>query len=71
MGEEFYMVSYEASGDFYFFHNYDDACAFLLESYFDDCNPETEDECAAANNEVADYGGIDGYAWVDKVYFEK
>ena len=71
MNDEFYMVSFEASGNFYFFHNYDDACAFLLESYFDDFDIETENEAVMINNEVADYGGIDEYGWVDKVYFEK
>lgn len=71
MNDEFYMVSFEATGDFYFFHNHEDACAFLLDSYFDDEEVETEEDCVTANNEVADYGGIDGYGWVDKVYFEK
>lgn len=71
MNEEFYMVSFEASGNFYFFHNHEDACTFLLDSYFDDNEVETEDECVIINNEIADYGGINGYGWVDKVYFEK
>lgn len=71
MNEEFYMVSFEASGNFYFFHNHEDACTFLLDSYFDDNEVETEDECVVINNEIADYGGINGYGWVDKVYFEK
>ena len=71
MNDEFYMVSFESSGDFYFFHNYEDACTFLLDSYFDDVEVETEEECAVANNSVANIGGIEEYGWVDKVYFTK
>ena len=71
MNEEFYMVSFEASGDFYFFHDYEDACTFLLESYFDDTDVETEEECTAINESIAELGGIEEYGWVDKQYFEK
>ena len=71
MDDEFYMVSFEATGNFYFFHDHEDACAFLLESYFDDFDVETEDEVTVIYNEVADYDGIDGYACIDKVFFTK
>ena len=71
MGEEFYMVNFETTGDFYFFHDHEDACAFLLESYFDDNEIETEEDCVDVNNQVADYNGIENYGWIDKVYFEK
>lgn len=71
MGEEFYMVSFETTGNFYFFHDHEDACAFLLDSYFDDNEIETEEDCVDVNNQVADYNGIENYGWIDKVYFEK
>ena len=67
----FYMVSFEASGNFYFFHDHEDACAFLLESYFDENDIEDEKECVEINNAVADEGGIEGYGWVDPVSFMK
>ena len=69
--DEFYMVSFEATGEYYFFREHEDACAFLLDAYFDDEEVETEDEIMVANNAVADFGGIEGYGWVDKVHFEK
>ena len=68
--DEFYMVSFEATGNFYFFHDHEKAAAFLLESYFDDTLVENEDECIAINNEVADNDGIEDYGWIDKVWFE-
>lgn len=71
MDDEFYMVSFEATGDFYFFHDHEDACAFLLDAYFSDVNVENEDDCVVANNEVADHDGIQDYGWVDKVFFTK
>lgn len=71
MGESFYRVSFDGSSEDYFFHNHEDAATFLLESYFDDFEPESEDDVIAMNNEVADFNGIECYGWIDELYFEQ
>ena len=71
MGDSFFRVTFEGISEDYFFHYKEDAAAFLLESYFDDFDVETEDEVAAINNEVADTDGIESYGWIDELWFEK
>lgn len=71
MGDSFYRVCYEDSTAEYFFHNKEDACVFLLESYFDNYDVETEEEVIAINNEVADTDMIESYGFIDELYFEK
>lgn len=71
MGDSFFRVSFEGISEDYFFHDKEDAAAFLLESYFDDFDVETEDEAVAINNEVADTDSIESYGWIDELWFEK
>ena len=71
MGESFYRVVFEGMSDDYYFHDKEDATAFLLESYFDDVDINSEDDVIAVNNEVADFDMIDGYGWIDELWFEK
>ena len=66
MGDAFYRVSFVGSSEEYFFHNKEDAAAFLLESYFDEYNVETEDEVIAVNNDVADNDSIESYGYIDE-----
>ena len=70
MSESFYRVSFEQSGDAYFFHNHESAVEFLLESYFDDYEVKNEEEVMEVNNEVADTDAIESYGSVDEVWFE-
>ena len=42
MGETFYRVGFVGLTDNYYFHNKENAVAFLLESYFDDFGVGTE-----------------------------
>ena len=71
MGDNFWRVSFEGISEDYFFHYHEDAAAFLLDSYFDDFDVETEDEAVAINNEVADTDAIEGYGWIDEMWFEQ
>ena len=71
MGESFYRVVFEGMSNDYYFHDKEDATAFLLESYFDDVDVESENNVIAINNEVADFDMIDGYGWIDELWFEK
>ena len=71
MSDSFFRVSFEGISEDYFFHDKEDAAAFLLESYFDDFDVETEDEVVAINNEVADTDAIESYGWIDELWFEK
>lgn len=71
MGDSFFRVSFEGVSEDYFFHDHEDAAAFLLESYFDDYDVESEDDVAVVNNEVADTDGIESYGWIDELWFEK
>ena len=71
MEDSFFRVTFEGANEDYFFHYKEDATAFLLESYFDDFDVETEDEVTAINNEVADTDGIESYGWIDELWFEK
>lgn len=71
MEDSFFKVNFEGISENYFFHFKEDAAAFLLESYFDDYDVETEDEVTAINNEVADTDGIESYGWIEEVWFEK
>ena len=70
MGENFYRVSFKDINDEYYFHDKENAAAFLLESYFDDFGVETEDEVIAINNEVADTDMIEDYGRIDELWFE-
>ena len=70
MGETFYRVTFEGSSEEYFFHDREDAAAFLLESYFDEYNCETEDDIVAINNDVADNDMIESYGFIDECWFE-
>ena len=71
MSNNFWRVSFEGISEDYFFHYKEDATVFLLESYFDDFDVETEEEVEAINNEVADTDGIENYGWIDEMWFEK
>ena len=64
------MVSFVASGNFYFYKDYEKACAFLLDSYFDDNEVTDEKEVIAINNLIADNGYIEDYGYIDEVEFE-
>ena len=68
--ENFFMVSFEASGNFYFFKEKENAFAFVLESYCDDNPDATNAEIGEANEELAMQDGIEDYAWIDEVNFE-
>ena len=70
MGENFYRVGFEGMSDDYYFHDKENAAAFLLESYFDDFDVGTEEEVIAINNEVADTDMIENYGWIDELWFE-
>lgn len=70
MGESFYRVSFKDISDEYYFHDKENAAAFLLESYFDDFGVGTEDEVIAINNEVADTNMIEDYGRIDELWFE-
>ena len=65
----FYRVVLGGDPDYYF-RSYESAAAFLLESYFDDNEIKTEEEVIAANEEVADYGRITDYGYIEEVEFE-
>ncbi len=67
---EFYMVSFERTGNFYFFKEKENAFAFALESYCDDFPDVTNTELGSANMELADTDHIEDYVWIDTVYFE-
>lgn len=71
MGDSFWRVSFIGIGNDFFFRNYEDAAAFLLESYFDDNDIESEDDAIEINNQVAEENGIDGYGYIDEMWFEK
>lgn len=71
MGDSFYRVVFEGMSDDYYFHTHEDAATFLLESYFDDFDVESEEEVIAINNQVADTDGIESYGWIDELWFEK
>lgn len=68
--KSFYMVSFEATGNFYFFREKENAFAFVLENYCDDYPDLTNTELGEVNLELADNDYIADYAWIDKVYFE-
>ena len=67
---EFYRVILDGVEDHYFFHNHEHACAFLLESYFDDFEVEDEDEIEQINENVQNYDSIDDYGYIETVCFE-
>lgn len=71
MNDNFWRVSFIGTSNDYFFHNYEDAAAFLLESYFDECELEDENTVIDINNQVAEENGIDGYGYIDEMWFEK
>ena len=66
----FYRVKFEDNDNEYFFHDHENAAAFLIESYFDDNDIESEDDVMAVNNEVADFNMISLYGYIDKLLFE-
>jgi len=70
MGENFYRVTFYDSSENYYFHNHENAAAFLLESYFDDYEVSNEEDVIAINNEVADTDMIESYGFIDECWFE-
>lgn len=71
MGDSFWRVSFIGISDDYYFHNYEDAAAFLLESYFDEIDVESENDVIDVNNQVAEENGIENYGYIDEMFFEK
>lgn len=71
MGDTFYRIKFEGLSEEYFFHNHEDAVAFLLEAYFDDYDVDSEEEVIAINNEVTDTNMIESYGFIDELWFEK
>lgn len=70
MDDSFYRVVFEGISDSYYFHDKENAAAFLLDSYFDDFGVGTEEEAIAINNEVADTDMIESYGWIEELWFE-
>ena len=70
MDNDFYCVYLCDTLETYYFHEHENAVTFLLESYFDDFNVETEEEVININNEVADTDAIEDYAYIVKEHFE-
>ena len=68
--EEFFMVSFERDGNFYFFHDYENACAFIMESFCDEFPDATNEEIGKANKQLADECHIENYVWCDRVCYE-
>ena len=68
--DEFYRVVLDGVEEHYFFRNHEHACAFLLESYFDDFEVEDEEEIAQININVKEYDSIDDYGYIESVFFE-
>lgn len=66
----FYKVTFYSSSQENFFRNYENAAAFLLESYFDDSEFTDEETIMDINNEVADTGAIDGYGCIEECWFD-
>ena len=67
---EFYMVSFETDGNYYFYKDKEKAYAFVLESYCDDYPDASIEEIGAVNEQLADNDGIIDYAWIDSCVFE-
>lgn len=67
--DNFYKVTLNGSINYYF-KDYENAAAFLLESYFDDNEVTSEEEVTAINEEVADYSRITDYGYIEEVEFE-
>lgn len=66
----FYMVSFEATGNFYFFKNKENADEYILNAYCE-LNPEiTPEEYEEIYNEYNTNNGIEGFGWTDGVWFE-
>ena len=70
MSNDFYMVSFEASGDFYFFRDKENAIAYILENYCNEYPDLTAEQLDEVNQELADIDGISNYAWCDRVWYE-
>ena len=68
--EEFYMIGFAQSGNFYFFKDYVNACAEIMNVFLETYPEATEEELLDAANELSDKGEIEDFAWCDKVKFE-
>lgn len=67
---EFYMVSFEQTGDFYFFRHYENAYNFLLDSYYNDNNDISDTEIEEISQQISNQSGIEYYGWIDVERFE-
>ena len=71
MGDEFYKVVFVDDDSDYYFHNYEDASAFLLESFADDFYDLDNEQLGEANAQLAEEGASDDYGMIIECYFEK
>ena len=71
MGDKFYKVKITDCYDDFFFHDYEDAAAFLLESFYDDFYDLDEGQLAEANEQLAETSQIEDYGAIYECYFEK
>ena len=71
MGEKFYKVLLEDCDEEYYFHDHEDAAAFLIESFCDDFFDLDESQLAEANEEVAENDAISDYGIIYTLYFDK
>ena len=68
---KFYCVSFKHStSEHFYFKDHENACAFLLDCYFDDYEVTAEEAVIAVNNEIADNDCIDDYGYISECYFE-
>jgi len=66
----FYSVTFINSNEIFYFHFYEDAAAFLINSYLEDYPNLTEDQIFEINNEIADTEKIEDYGYISEEYFE-
>ena len=69
--EKFYVVSFDGTGDTYYFHLKENAIKFMEESYQQDFGKDTEDEVYIADMTTLKQNGyIENYTWIEECHFK-